>query len=77
MRVAVAQFRNAYQSRVPNAAGWWWLGDDVVKVELHNGELLMRVKGRLKLLDDKQPWRGPAIVDARTPKVVNDEDIPF
>jgi hypothetical protein len=71
------QFAAAIPHRVPNEAGYWWLGSEVVKVSSENGALTARINGRRRAVSNEQPWRGQAIVDARVPKVENDEDIPF
>jgi hypothetical protein len=64
--------------RVPNAGGFWWVGAEVVKVSKEpNGNLTARINGRRCAVSEKQPWRGPAIVDARVCKAESDEDIPF
>lgn len=75
--VAVRQFCNVEPPRVPNAPGWWWLDGSVVRVIEQGGKLLVRLSSRLKPINDEQPWRGPAIVDPRVPKPVDDEDVPF
>jgi hypothetical protein len=64
--------------RVPNAPGWWWLGDSPVKVFEKDGKLVAQsMNGRTKPISDAQPWRGPAIVDPRVRKQDDDSDIPF
>lgn len=71
------QFAAATPPRVPNASGYWWLSDEVVKVSCADGALTARINGRRRAVSEDQPWRGPAIADARVPKVENEEDIPF
>jgi hypothetical protein len=73
------QFAANVPPRVPNSAGFWWLGDEVVKVRREqDGELTARINNHRRTVLDDQPWRGPAIADARVRKVENDEqDIPF
>jgi hypothetical protein len=73
LSVSVHAFCNDAPPRVPNSAGYWWHGEDVVKVE--DGErLTARINGRRRPVTDEQPWRGPAVVDTR---VFGSEDIPF
>jgi hypothetical protein len=71
------QFASYVPPRVPNRSGYWWLGEDVVKVTEADGVLSARTNGRRRIVSAEQPWRGPAIVDARVRKPENDEDIPF
>jgi hypothetical protein len=70
------QFAANVPPRVPNRAGHWWLGEDVVKVTEADGILSARINGRRRIVSAEQPWRGPATVDPRVRAQV-DEDIPF
>lgn len=67
---------------VPNAAGPWWLGDEVVRVVESHGHLWVRLgNNRRKHVREFEGWQGPALKD---PRVIpsstdgpDDEDIPF
>lgn len=75
--------------QVPDGAGWWWLGEDVVRVVwavgLHpddDGERLDAIlrNNHHKPVRELDGWCGPAIRDPRLVVRVDDEadeDIPF
>lgn len=74
------QFAAHVPPRVPTEAGYWWIGGDVVKVTAKDGVLSARLNGRRRRVSREQPWQGPAMLDARVPRVpraLDDEDIPF
>lgn len=76
--VAVRQFCHAEPPRVPDAPGWWWLGDEVVHVKIGlDGALSARLNGRRRPVIEDQPWRGPAMIDPRVRAQGDDADIPF
>ncbi len=64
---ACEDYANTTIPRFPNQPGFWWYGNDVVKVEVRDAELVMRLPNnhRKRIHDVQDRWGGPAVADPR------------
>lgn len=56
---------------IPDREGWWWLGDQVVRVDVQSGSPMVLLRnGRRKPVSEFDDWRGQAMVDPRVAQFI-------